>query len=787
MRALDRKLLRDLAQMKGQALAITLVMACGVATFVMALSTLHSLQYTQSTYYERYRFADVFGHVKRAPNQLAERIAEIPGVGRVQTRVVVDVTLDVPGLAEPATGRLISIPDYRAPGLNDLHLRSGRHVEPGRPGEALVSEAFAEAQGIGPGGRIKAVVNGRHLELKVVGVALSPEYIYAIRPGEIMPDDRRFGIFWMSYRELAPAFDMDGAFNDVALALTPGASEPEVVRRLDRLLDPYGGAGAYGRSEQMSNKFVTNEFSQLRAMATVAPTIFLSVAAFLLNVVLSRIISTQREQIALLRAFGYTRGAIAGHYLKLVLLLVAAGSVLGTAVGAYLGSGMTELYTQFFRFPSFDYRLDAQVVALAVLVATGAAVLGTVGAVRRAATLPPAEAMRPEPPAKFRRTLLERLGLARLLSPAMRMVLRNLERHWFKSLLTVFGIALATAVLVLGSFVQDVTDYVLDFQFFMVQRQDVTISFVEPQPPEAVYEVRQLPGVIHAEPFRSVPVRLRAGHRTRRLGIMGIIPDARLYRLLDTKERPVPLPPEGLVVSDKLADLLGVNVGDQVTVEVLEGERPVRSVVVAALFSDFTEASAYMNIGALNRMLREGDRVSGAFAAADAAKREELYTTLKRMPKVAGVSVKSATLKSFAQLLEENLLRMRAINTIFAVIIAFGVVYNSARIALAERSRELATLRVMGFTRGEISAILLGELGALTFLAVPLGLLVGYGMAAGATVALETETQRFPLVVTPATYGFAAAVTLIAATVSAMVVRRRLDRLDLVAVLKSRE
>lgn len=787
MKALDRKLLRDLLLMKGQALAISLVMACGVATFVLSLTTLGSLKYSQRTYYDRYHFADVFARIKRAPNSLVERIAEIQGVGSVQTRVVMDVTIDVPGVPEPATGRLISIPDRAARGLNDIHLRSGRWVEPGRRGEVLVSEAFAEANNFKPGDEVKAVLNGRLQPLKIVGIALSPEYIYAIRPGELMPDDRRFGVFWMSVTELAPVFNMEGAFNDVALSLTPGASEPEVIRQLDRLLDPYGCAGAYGKSEQISNKFVTNELTQLQSMAMVAPTIFLSVAAFLVNVVLSRIVNTQREQIAALRAFGYSSIQIGLHYLKLVFLLVFFGWILGSIAGAYLGNEMTGMYAMFFRFPQFNYRFDLAIPLLALVVAGSAATIGALASVRRAAIMPPAEAMRPEPPAKYQRTILERLGLSLFISPSMRMILRNLERQRIKSLMTIVGIALATAVLVLGSFVQDVTEYVIDFQFYTVQRQDATITFIEPSSSRVLHEVRNLPGVIDAEPFRSVPVRMRSGHRTRRLGVMGLDPRMRYYRVLDANERLVPLPDEGLVISDKLADLLGVQVGDNVILEVLEGERPIRTVPIAAIMVDYTEASAYMNIAALNQVLREGDCVSGAFLVVDLQQREKLYTRLKELPKVAGVSIKEAALRSFQHTLEENLLRMRTMNVIFACIIAFGVVYNSARISLAERSRELATLRVMGFTRAEISAILLGELAVLTLLAVPLGLLMGSGLAKIATVALETETQRFPYVVNDATYAFAATITLVAATLCGLIVRRRLDHLDLVAVLKSRE
>jgi putative ABC transport system permease protein len=787
MRALHRKLWRDFLNLKGQALAISLVMGCGVATFVMSLSTLESLLRTQTTYYERYRFADVFTHLKRAPSALAAHFAEIPGVARVQTRIVVDVTLDVPGLGEPAVGRLISIPERPAPGLNDLHLRSGRYIEPGRSGEVLASEAFTEAHGLEPGDSVLAVINGRRERLTIVGLALSPEYIYQIRGGELLPDPKRFGVFWMGYTELAAAFDMQGAFNDATLALMPGASKPEVLRRLDRLTEPYGGLGAYGRADQVSHQFISNEIEQLRGMGLVIPVIFLTVAAFLLNVVLSRLVSTQREQIAALKSFGYTRLEVGLHYLGLVLVLVVFGVGLGTAAGVWMGRGLTELYTRFFHFPVFQFHADLGVVLLALLVSGGAAVLGTLGAVRRAARLPPAEAMRPEPPAAYRPTFLERGGLQALFSPATRMILRQLERRPVKALFSCFGIALAVAILILGNFMQDSIAYVIEFQFHAAQRQDMSLTFVEPTAARALQAVRHLPGVRYCEPFRSVSVRFRAGHRSRRLAILGLAPRRELFRLLDEDQDPVPLPPRGLVLSARLAELLQVGVGDTLTVEVLEGLRPVREVPVAGLVTDFAGTAAYMDIQALHRLLREGDTLSGAFLAVDPRHTAELYTLLKTTPRVAAVTVKQATLASFRETIAENLLRMQTINVLFASIIAFGVVYNSARISLSERSHELATLRVLGFTRAEISFILLGELAVLTLAAIPIGLALGYAFAALVILTLPTEHYRFPLVVYPSTYAFAVTVILLAALFSGLVVRRRLDHLDLVAVLKTRE
>jgi putative ABC transport system permease protein len=782
--ALDRKLLRDLWQMKGQAVAIALVIGSGVAMFVMYLSNFDSLSRTQRAYYERQRFADVFASLKRAPQRLEERLAALPGVLTVSTRAVADVTLDVPGLEEPATGRLISIPAAGRPRLNDVFLRQGRWIEPGRPDEVIASEAFSEANRLRPGDRLGAIINGRRRDLTIVGLALSPEYVFNIRPGEIVPDNRRFGVFWMERRALASAFDMEGGFNDVALGLTPGASEPEVIARLDRLLEPYGGLGAIPRALQLSHWTLDNELKQLRSFGVIIPAIFLGVAAFLLNVALTRALALQRTQIACLKALGYADRAIGWHYVKWALVIAALGAVIGIAAGAWLGSGMIALYNIYFRFPILDYRLSAGVALGAAAVALLAGALGALAAVRRAVAVPPAEAMRPEPPARYRPSFLERSVFGARLGHASRMVMRNIERQPWRTTASVLGIGFAVAILAVGFFFIDAMEVVMDTQFGVVQRQDATVAFVEPVSARALYELRALPGAMRVEPQRVVPARLRFGHRERHLALTGLPAHPTLQRVVDRSGRVLSLPSDGIVLSAMLAQVLGAKRGDTVRVEVLEGRRPVHDVVVTDVVDEFMGLSAYMELQALHRLMREGGSLTGAALQVDPAAIGPFYRRLKATPRIAGVSLTQAALESFREILAQNMTLMTQINLAFAGVIAFGVVYNAARISLSERSRELASLRVLGFTRAEISLILLGELAVVTVASLPVGLLVGWGLGLLIVSSLDSEVYRFPLVVTPQAMAWSCLGVLAAAALSGLVVRRRLDHLDLVAVLK---
>jgi putative ABC transport system permease protein len=780
-------LLRDLWALKGQALAISLVIGAGVAMFIMYLSTFASLRDTQRTYYERYRFAHVFSGMTRAPLYLRDRIADIPGVARVDTRVVVDVTLDVPDLTEPASGRLIGIEIPHAPMLNDLFLRRGRFPAAEHPDEVLVSEAFGISRGLEPGDRIGAIINGRRRELEIVGVGLSPEYVYSIRPGELVPDDARFGIFWMNGRSLAAAFNMEGGFNNVALTLMPGTSEDEVIARLDQIVAPFGGLGAIPRSLQTSHWYLDNELRQLQSVGLILPIVFLLVAAFLLNVVLTRIVSVQREQIAALKALGYTNGELSLHYGKLSLLIGLAGGAIGVVFGGWLGSGMTSIYNDFFRFPTLRYHLPPSVVFIGVAVSFAAATVGALNAVHRVAALPPAEAMRPEPPARYRRSWLERAGLARFISAPVRMIIRNVGRHPVRAATAVIGIAAAVAMLILGTFFIDSIGVLMDQQFFVIQRQDVTVNFVLPASGRAFHEMERLPGVLHAEPMRAVPARLRLEQRSRIVSIQGLVAEPRLNRVVDVNGGAMRLPPDGLVLSLKLAEVLGARIGDAVTVEVLDGRRRVAPVPVTGIVEEYMGTSAYMDIEAVRRLGGEGETLTGAFLQVDASMTDTLYDRLKEIPAVAGVALKRTSIESFDKTLKDTFYVMIFFNLLFSSVIAMGVVYNAARVSLSERSRELASLRVLGFTRGEISFILLGELATVTILAIPVGMALGYVFAGLLVAAFNTELYRFPLVVSTRTFAYAATSVLVAAAISGFAVRRRLDHLDLVAVLKTRE
>jgi putative ABC transport system permease protein len=787
MSMLDQKLRRDMGQMATQVLAIAMVMASGVAMYTMALYSLNSLKTSQQTYYQRYRFADIFCNAVRLPEELVSRIQAVPGVSAVDRRVVYPALLDMPTMEEPVAGRLLSWPDAGRPRLNDLVLAGGRWLDPDRNDEVLATYSFFTAHQLQLNERLSFVINGRKRLLRVVGVVYSPEYIVQIQPGSLLPDYRRYGVFWMSHRHLSAAVDMQGAVNDVTLALERGANETAVISAVDELLAPYGGTGAIGRIHHVSHRFLEDEIQQLTIMAWVAPTIFLLVAAFLLNVMLGRIVALQREQIAVLKACGFYDWQIGVHYLKLALLIAVVGAGLGLLFGYVLGRNTTEMYADIYRFPVQHGPLTGRMVWGSLLISTGAAVIGTWRSIAAVISLPPADAMRPATPTYFGTSWLERIGLGRWLPQTARMLLRQIQRQPIKSLSTVFGMAMALAIMILGSFSLDAIRYLIWFQFEYAQRQDATVVFNQVTHQDVVNELKSFPGVLEVQAFRSMPMQLQFKQAARKVGVVALGTEAPLYRLVNVHERIVPVPPEGLVLSEKLADVLGAVLGDRVILTSLEGPRRTAELEVIQIVTEYGGLNAYVSPSVLARWSHLPDVCSGVHLKLDAAATTEVYRILKNTPRVASVNLKGAAMRSFEETFAANILTMRLFNLIFTVVIAFGVVYNHARISFAEQSRDLATLRVIGFTNGEVTTLLLGELAILTVAALPPGCAIGWGLAAMLVWGLDTENYRIPLVIEPSTYWFAMLVVVIASLFSGMSMLRKTWALDLVSVLKARE
>lgn len=778
---LSLKMLRESKAMLGQIIAIAFVIAAGVMVLIISVSTRQSILLSQQQFYQQSQFAELFAEVTRAPDDLIRQLREMPGVNLVETRVRVGARMQLEGFPEPIQGEVVSLPDYSAQLLNRLHLLSGTLPATGQH-EVVISAPFAEAHELTIGDSISAILNGRLQPLRISGVALSPEYIYQLGSGSLLPDYERFGVFWMSRQALASAFDMDGAFNSVSLTLQQGADEALVKLLLDDLLARYGSRGAYTRYDQVSHRFLSEELDQLKVMSIVLPVIFISVAAFLLHVLLTRIIATQRQSIALLKAFGYSTWQIIGHFAQLTLLILTLGCTIGVLLGWLVAEPMAALYATYFRFPEFQFAIRLDALALAISVTATAGFLATVQAVKGAATMAPAEAMRPPKPVSYKPTLIDHASIRIYFSQPTRIMLRSLLRYPTRALLSIIGIGLSGGLILLSNYQFNAVDQMLNTQYRQLYLMDIELTFTEPRAGQSLSTLKAMPGVQYAEGFRQVPVRIEHERKQWRVQLLGIPANGELRKI---GTDPLELPESGVAMTRYLADDLGLRPGDSFDVEVLEGRQQHVQLTIAHVIDEPMGLGVYMQQSSLNRLLFEQNTISGAWLLYDHTQEAELFEALHNTPMIASIGQISRAEADIRGYIKDTVLGVMAVMFVLAGSITFAVVYNNARILFAERARELGTLRVLGFSKGEILRIVMSELGLLVLLAIPVGWALGTLFAWLMTMALSMDLFRIPFVLHPQSFAFSALGVLIAAVFSMLLMVRRVWNLDMIQSLKT--
>lgn len=784
---LDRKLLRDLKRLRSQAFAVAGVLSCGVALFVMATGMYDSLERARDAYYDSARMADLAASVVRAPLPVATQIAEIPGISALEARVSGIGLLDLPGKSDPISARLVSLPLEGRPRVNDVIVRAGRWPDPTRDNEVIINEAFAEANFIAPGMRLSALIYGRKRELDIVGIASSPEFVFVVPPGSMLPEPERFGVLWMNRESLARAFDVDGAFNDLAIKIAPGTDVRETISAIDAKLARHGGRGAYARDRMISAQFLADELTSLKTMASIMPPIFMLVAVFLLNVSLSRLVATERSNIGLLKSFGYGNVSIAVHYAKFAIAFALLGAAIGMLLGRWTGSLMADVYAKVYRIPDLQFDAELSVYLWAIVVALIAAVLGAAQAVIRAARLPPAAALAPPAPVSFGKLGSGIEYAARNLDGKTRMLVRRIVRFPRRSATTVIGISLALALLITSQHFPISMNHIVDVTFGVAQRMDATLSFAETADDRILPEVARLPGVLTVEPMRGVEVIMTAGSNQRRDTILGIPPGAFLYQILDQNMSSIPIDADGITLPQNLAAKLNVKVGDIVRVQATDGHRAIADLTVTAIVKPYLAGAGYMEMSALGRALHEPGRVSGAYVLMDRNRRDDLNREVKAIPMIAGVSFLDNASASMRKMFNEGSGFFSTMFIAFSCLMAGGVAYSAARVTFAEQERDLATLRVLGFSRREVSYVLLGEIGALLLIALPAGSVLGAVLSRWLMSQFQTDLFTFPYVTEAGAYGRSALFVAFAVIGAVFAVRRGVDTLDLVSVLKSRE
>ena len=789
---LDRKLRRDLYGSRGLIVAITGIIAVGIACYGALAASYRNLSQGQTAYYNLCRMADFSIELKKAPVADLEALADLPGVIELRPRIQSYVTVDLADVIEPVNGVVLSLPDRREAVINDIVLRQGSYFSDRRANEVIVNESLARRHGLYPGQWIHILLNNRRQELFIVGTAISSEFTYLLGPGQITPDPEHFGVFYIKQSFAEEVFDFDGAANQVLGLLAPDvrARPADLLRRAESLLEAYGVASATPRADQPSHRFLANEIEGLRAFGRIMPTIFLVTASLVLNMLMTRLVEQQRTVVGTLKALGYGDWDVFLHFLKFGMAVGLLGGLAGCVAAYGMAAMMTGMYRQFFQFPRLVNQVYADIFATAVCISLAFGLIGSLAGARRVLLLEPAQAMRAKPPAQGGAVALERLhGLWNRLSFGWRMTLRNLIRHRLRTSAGVFAAAMGASVSVNALMMSAATNYLLDFQFRFIQRSDVDLVFKDERSFEAIDEVRHLRGVDYVEPTFDVPCKFIHGPYVRKGGVFGLSPSARLTMPRDARARRLRVPESGILINRMLAEALHVSSGNYVTVEPTRGAREPKRVRVAAISDSFLGMSVYADIDFLNQLMGEEMAVTGAQLSVARQPRElvNLYRELKRIPGIQTITVRDDLIENLMETLIKNQRVFITLLVGFAGVIFFGSVLNASLISLAERQREVATFRVLGYGEWQISWLFLRESLFMNLAGTLVGLPLGYLLSWSVAQSYNTEWFRMPLVDPRGVWLTTLGVGLAFGLAAHVFVHRAIARMDWLEALKTRE
>jgi len=792
MAALHRKLGRDLRRSVGVLLTIVAIIAVGTGSFIGFGSAKRILTASQAAYYREYRFADFWVDVKKAPLSAIERIADLPGIAAIETRIAFDVIVDLPGVVEPLTGRLLSAPERGFERtINGICLIQGSGFSTDRNEEVILSEAFAQAHGLEPGDRIELILNRKRESFVIVGTAISPEYVYMVRgQGDFVPDPEHFGILYIKEDYARDVLDFQDACNQVVGRLVPGAeADVEVLlARIDQMLDPYGVLSSTPRARQASHRFLSDEIEGLTITAAFMPAIFLLVAALVLNVLMSRLAERQRAIVGTLKALGYSDRAVLVHFLSFGVVVGLAGGLAGDGLGELTSKGLVEMYKSFFQFPRFVYRAYPDLLLIGMAISVCFAVAGTAKGAWSVLRLQPAEAMRQRPPERGGAIFLERFTLLwRQFGFRTHIALRSLVRNRIRTASAIISSALSTAIILTSLCMWDSMKFLVAFQFDRVLHSDVDIGMRDEKSVAALFEGRDLPGVDYAEPALGLRCDLRHGRHARRLSITGFEPGHRLTTPVQSNLQPVEIPPDGLVMTNKLAEILGAKVGDRLSLTPVRGRRETVPVRLASTVDGFLGLECYADLRYLSRIVGEDQAVNSVQLAVNPVGRDDLFRSIKELPNAQGINVVENARKSIESTFVATMLAMIGMIVIFAGVIAFGSTLNNSLVEIGDRLRDVSTFRVLGYGPGQIAGIFFRQ-NLITFLlGLVLAFPIGYWMMVGLASAYDSELFRMPVIIHTGTVLWTAAIALGFVLIVQWFVYRRIKKLDWLEGIKVKE
>lgn len=785
MVALRKRLVRMIGQTKGQFIAVTVVLTIGLLSYVALNMTIQNLDNTVKAYYDQTQMPQIFAQVLRIPEGKVEALKSVSGVQAVNARIVEDVKFDTGYGGEKTVLRLVSLPDATTEKpLSDIYLLSGNR--PSQDNEVAVIHLFAKARNLKVEDTFDIIVGGRKKALKITGIVSNPEYIYLVEDEQsLLPDPRTFGVAYVTSQFAQSQLGYQKSYNSLLITTNSGADQDAVIDELDRKLDKYGVMRIYKREDHISSRMIQEEITQGQKTANTVPVLFLSVAGAIIAVMLGRIVKNDRISIGVFKALGYTNGAIVWHYTQYALGIGIVGSTLGMLLGAMLANSLAKLYTTtVYDIPILVGRLYPEYLILAVLIGSIFCIASGIIGARGVLTIQPAESMRPEVPKTGRRILLERIKpVWRRLSFTWKVVIRNIFRSKKRAIFIALGIALTYAVTLLPFFMLSAFMTMFDQQYGQMYAMDMQVTYTHGLNQNSILDLKQVLGdhAQEVEPIAEFPFELSAGWRKKNVSIIGIVENTRMYNFTNRHGQPVKLPREGISITEGLARLLEVEVGDSINIKSFIPGRESVVLSVNEIVEQPLGVNAYMDLEHMQRVLLDHDYINGAVIRGERLESSEL-DHVKHIKSVLLSADMMAIFKEFTALTYASILVMVA----SAGILGFAIVYNATIMSIYERKMEFSSLRVLGFDKQHIFKMLFRENLVLSALGIIIGIPLGASMVDSIMASFSNELYTMKADFDFMAFVYTTVVTIAFVLIAQVATHHKIAKLDFIEALKAR-
>ncbi|MDQ2086240.1 FtsX-like permease family protein [Herbivorax sp. ANBcel31] len=785
---LHKKMLRDLLKNKVAYLACSVIIAIGLMIFVSMENTYINLNKSMNYFYNEYNFADAFATVESMPLNHLRGITDIPGIEQVSGKLVKDVRVLFSDREDNVYLRLVSVDLEENERLNDIWLMEGTELEKSKR-NIWTGIKFYDANELNYGDDIEVIINGKVTELNVIGKAQSPEHVYVMKDiTDFYPSDKEFGVAYIPYDVMETLFDFNGTINEISFKVDSSHSFEDIKSQLESRLKKYNVSNIVERKDQLSNFMLAEEMKQIEKMSSSIPILFLIVAAIILWIMLKRMVEHQRMQIGTLKASGYSSFQILMHYVSYSVVIGIIGGIVGGVFGFIISDVMIMMYQDIYSLPNLESEISVVYFLMGIIISViFSSIAGVLGA-RGVLKLEPAESMCPPAPVSGKKILLENVNIFwEALTVQGKMAVRNIFRSKGRSLFTCMGIAFAFSLMAaLFSFV-NMFDVIIMDTFEYVQKYDMKVTFYPLQNVTPIIrELEAISDVDLAEPMWEVPVTLTNEHRKNDTIILGLKSNSELYHVVDEKKHRVTILEGGIMLAEPLAKKLDAKIGDILDVETPFTQKENLQIGVANIVPQYIGTNGFMILEDLNALLGHRDAGNSVLLRLPQESTGEIKNRLNESKIVTSIEEIDQTREKYAELMEQAFI-MLYVMALMAILTGFAIIYNSGLISFSERERELASLRVMGMSNGEVMEVLSFEQIFLGIVGIVVGIPLTYFYNYLLVESFETDFYNFPMVVKPEVFLYALLGTVLATFFAYLSIRKRVKNLSMVEVLKERE